>query len=85
MQEPADTRIAVMGIIVEDVSSVSSLNDLLHQHAQYIIGRMGLPYRRKNINIISIAIDAPLDVINTLSGKIGKLKGVQIKTSYAKE
>lgn len=79
------TRIAVMGIIVEDLNSTTALNEILHQNANFIIGRMGLPYHKKNINIISVAIDAPLDVINTLSGKIGRLKGIQIKTSYAKD
>ena len=78
-----DTRVAVISIIVEDESSVESLNSLLHQYGQYIIGRMGIPYREKKISIISIAIDAPQDVINTLSGKIGRLSGVTSKAAYS--
>lgn len=78
-----ETRVAVMGIIVEDTTSVEALNALLHEYGKYIIGRMGLPYREKNINIVSIAIDAPQDVISALSGKIGKLEGVSVKTAYS--
>jgi putative iron-only hydrogenase system regulator len=77
------TRIAIIGIIVEDVDSVGTLNTLLHQYASYIIGRMGIPYREKHVNIISIAIDAPQDVISALSGKIGRLHGVSTKTAYS--
>jgi putative iron-only hydrogenase system regulator len=69
---------------VEDVDSTTKVNDLLHDYSMYIIGRMGLPYREKNVNIISIAIDAPLDVINTLAGKMGKISGVSAKTIYSK-
>ena len=64
-----DTRVAVMGIIVEELGSVEALNSLLHEYGRYIIGRMGLPYREKNINIVSIAIDAPQDTIAALAGK----------------
>ncbi len=78
-----ETRVAVMGIIVEDTENIDQLNDLLHDHAQYIIGRMGIPYREKNINIMSIAIDAPQDVISALSGKIGNIKGLSVKTAFA--
>ena len=78
-----ETRAAVIGIIVEDMTSVSQLNSVLHDYADYIIGRMGIPYREKNISIISIAIDAPQDVINALSGKIGRIKGVSAKTAYS--
>ena len=78
-----ETRVAVMGIIVEKGDSVEMLNSLLHDYGNYIIGRMGIPYREKNINIISIAIDAPQDVISTLSGKIGKLDGISVKTAYS--
>lgn len=78
-----ETRVAVMGIIVEDTENIDQLNDLLHEHAQYIIGRMGIPYREKNINIMSIAIDAPQDVISALSGKIGNIKGISVKTAFA--
>ena len=78
-----ETRVAVMGIIVEDTSSVNALNALLHDYGKLIIGRMGLPYREKNINIVSIAIDAPQDEISALSGKIGRLEGVSVKTAYS--
>ncbi len=75
------TRVAVMSIIVENRDTVEKLNHLLHEYSDYIIGRMGIPYREKNISIISIAIDAPQDAISALSGKIGSLPGVSIKTS----
>lgn len=78
-----ETRAAVIGIIVEDFDSVNVLNSVLHEYARYIIGRMGIPYREKNISIISIAIDAPQDIINALSGKIGRIKGVSAKTAYS--
>ena len=78
-----ETRVAVMSIIVESPESVETLNSLLHEYGQYIIGRMGLPYREKNINIISIAIDAPQDVISALAGKAGKLQGVSVKTAFS--
>lgn len=78
-----ETRVAVMGIIVENTSSTTALNALLHEYGNYIIGRMGLPYREKNINIVSIAIDAPQDAISALSGKIGRLDGVSVKTAYS--
>ena len=76
------SRIAVIGIIIENENSVDSMNELLHEYRMYIIGRMGLPYREKGINIVSIAIDAPQDVISALSGKIGNLDGVKAKTAY---
>ncbi len=78
-----DTRVAVMSIIVEEPASVEALNAILHEYGDHIIGRMGLPYRRKNINIISIALDAPQDVISALAGKIGNLSGVSVKTACA--
>lgn len=78
-----DTRVAVIGIIVENKDSIAPLNQLLSQYRQYIIGRMGVPYHEKNISIISIAIDAPQDVINTLSGKIGRLPGVSARAAYS--
>ena len=78
-----ETRVALIGIIVEKESSVAQLNELLHQYGRYIIGRMGIPYREKGISIISIAIDAPQDIISALSGKIGRLKGVSTKTAYS--
>ena len=78
-----DTRVAIIGIIVENRVSIESLNGLLHDYGQYIVGRMGIPYREKNIHIISIAIDAPQDVISALSGKIGRLPGISTKTAYS--
>ena len=78
-----DTRVAVISIIVENPEASVTLNDLLHEAGNYIIGRMGIPYREKGINIISIAIDAPQDMISSLSGKIGRLKGVSAKTAYS--
>lgn len=78
-----ETRVAVMSIIVEDADSVEPLNALLHEYGQYIIGRMGLPYRERNISIISIAIDAPQDAISALAGKVGKLGGVSVKTAFS--
>lgn len=77
------TRVAVMSIIVENNESVETLNGLLHESGQYIIGRMGIPYRKRGINIISIALDAPQDAISALSGKIGNLPGVSVKTAYS--
>lgn len=78
-----ETRVALIGIIVEDESSVAALNDLLHQYAPYIIGRMGVPYRARGVNIISVALDAPQDDISALSGKLGRLHGVSAKTQYS--
>ena len=79
-----DTRVAVMSIIVENTKSIEALNNTLHEYRDCIIGRMGLPYRPKNINIISIALDAPQDVISALSGKIGNLDGVSVTIAFSK-
>ena len=79
-----ETRIAVMGILVEYPDQVERLNALLHDYGPYIIGRMGIPYREKNVHIISIAIDAPQDVTAALSGKIGSLEGISVKTAYSR-
>ena len=79
-----ETRVAVISIIIENPDSVQMMNDILHQYGEYIIGRMGIPYRKRGINIISIALDAPQDIINTLSGKIGRLDGVSSKAAYSK-
>ena len=78
-----ESRIALIGIIVEHETSVTQLNSLLHEYGSYIIGRMGIPHRSRNINIISVAIDAPQDIINALSGKIGRLTGISAKTVYS--
>jgi len=80
-----ETRVAVLAIIVRDGSSVETLNDLLHQYGRYIIGRMGVPYHQRGVNVISVAMDAPADVISALSGKIGRLQGITAKTVYAPE
>ena len=79
-----DTRVAVISIIVEDSDSIETLNQLLYDARDHIIGRMGIPYREKGISIISIAIDAPQDIINTLAGKLGKVEGISAKTTYSK-
>ncbi len=79
-----ETRVALIGVIVENFDSVENLNHLLHQYAKYIIGRMGVPYPKKGISIISVAVDAPPDVISSLSGKLGMLPGVSTKTIYSK-
>ena len=80
-----DSRVALISIILKDSGVVEELNDILHQYSQYIIGRMGIPYREKTINIISVAVDAPSDVINALSGKIGRISGISSKVAYANE
>ena len=78
------TRVAVIAIIIENSESAEGVNGILHNYRQYIIGRMGIPYREKGINIISVAVDAPEQEITALSGKIGRLKGVSAKTAYSK-
>lgn len=78
-----ETRVALIGIVVEKPDSVEKLNSLLHQFGNYIIGRMGIPYPKKNVSIISIAIDAPMNIISALSGKLGMLDGVSTKTVYS--
>lgn len=83
--EAVETRVAVIAIIVREGTQVAALNDLLHQYGPYIVGRMGVPYREKGVNIISVALDAPGDVISALSGKLGRLDGITAKTLYAPE
>lgn len=78
-----ETRVAVMSIIVENTGSAEMINALLHDCGEYVIGRMGIPYRKRKISIISIALDAPQDVLSALSGKIGNLDGVSVKTAYS--
>lgn len=77
------SRVAIIGIIIESTEEVEAMNSLLHQYADYIISRTGVPYRQRGINIISVALDAPQDAINTLSGKLGKLPGISTKTLYS--
>ena len=79
-----DTRIALIGIVVNTSSSVDELNRILSDYSDYIIGRMGIPHREKNISVISVAMDAPNDIISALSGKLGMLPGISTKTIYAK-
>ncbi len=79
-----ETRIAVISTIVENNDKIDELNNIFHEYGEYIIGRMGIPYRKKNVNIISVVIDAPQDVISSLSGKIGNLEGISSKTAYSK-
>jgi len=78
-----ETRVAVIGIIVENMDAVEELNSILHEYGRWIIGRMGIPYRERKISVISIAVDAPQDVISALSGRIGRLSGVSAKTAYS--
>ena len=77
------TRVAVMSIIVENADSVERINSILHEFGEYIIGRMGIPYRKRRISIISIALDAPQNTISAISGRIGALDGVSVKTAYS--
>ncbi len=77
------TRVAVIGIIIENQENSGQINGIFRDYSKYIIGRMGLPYREKGINIISIAIDAPQDIISALTGKLGRLQGVTAKTAYS--
>ncbi len=78
-----ENRVAVMSIIVEDANSVEKINAILHEYGEVIIGRMGIPYRARKISIISVAMDAPQNVISTVAGKIGGLNGVSVKTAYS--
>jgi len=79
-----DTRIAMIAIVVEDTSCTRVLNEILHEYGNYIIGRMGIPYREKSVSLISIALDAPMDVISAMTGKLGNLHGLTVKTAYSK-
>ena len=78
-----ETRVAVMSIIVENGDMVENLNAILHEYGEFIIGRMGIPYRKRKVNIIAIALDAPQNTISALSGKIGSLNGISVKTAYS--
>ena len=85
MSETNDTRVAVISIIVEEPGCVPAINEILHAAADSIIGRMGIPYREKNISIISVVVDAPQDVISNISGRLGRLSGATVKTAYSKK
>lgn len=78
-----ETRIAVIGIIIDKADSVEKLNTVLHEYSEYIIGRMGIPYRERKIHVISLVVDAPQDIISALSGKIGRIPGISAKTAYS--
>lgn len=78
-----ETRVAVMGIIVQNSDSVDKLNAVLHEYRDIIIGRMGIPYKAKNISIVSVAVDAPQDTISAMSGKLGNIEGISVKTAYS--
>ncbi|WP_294155655.1 TM1266 family iron-only hydrogenase system putative regulator [uncultured Clostridium sp.] len=80
-----DNRIALIGIIVEDLENIEKLNNTLHEYGKYIIGRMGIPYKEKDVCVISVVIDASNDVISSLSGKLGMIKGISVKTMYSKK
>lgn len=80
-----DTRIAVLSIIIEEPGDISAVNELLHDYARYAVGRMGIPYRRKQVNIISLVLDAPQDAVSELSGKLGRLENISVKVAYAKK
>lgn len=80
-----ETRIALIGIIVENLEATEQLNNILHDYAAYIVGRMGIPYHAKSISIISVIIDAPNNVISSLSGKLGMINGLNVKVQYSKQ
>ena len=82
--EAQPTRVALIGIVVENSRAVPKMNEILHEYAHYVIGRMGIPYEKRGVSIISVAVDAPADVISALSGKIGRLEGISTKTIYSK-
>ncbi len=82
--EEAKTKVALVSIIVEDPEAAEQVNDLLHKFRQYVVGRMGIPYREKGVSIISIVLDAPEDKISALSGKLGMVKGISVKSMIAK-
>jgi len=84
MEKRIATRIAVIAVIIENLDASEALNQLLHEYGEYIIGRMGVPYRQKKVSIMSIMLDAPQNAISALSGKIGMLPGVSSKTLYSK-
>lgn len=80
-----EKRIAVIGIIIEDLNVSEKVNDILHEYSSIIIGRMGVPYREKNISVISVIVDAPADIISAVTGKLGKINGVYVKSAISKK
>ena len=85
MEEVGNSRVALIGILVENTGETARLNEILHEYAPYLIGRMGVPYAKKEVNIISVAVDAPEAKISALSGRLGMLDGVSTKVIYAKK
>jgi putative iron-only hydrogenase system regulator len=79
-----ETRIALIGIMVDEITASKEVNQILHDYSEYIIGRMGLPYKEKSVSIISVVIDADNNIISSLSGKLGMVKGISVKTMYSK-
>ena len=79
-----ETRIAVIAIVVEDMDAADEVNRILHEYSSYVIGRMGIPYRAKNVSLISVAVDAPNELISAITGKLGNVKGISVKTAYQK-
>ncbi|MBR0410990.1 MAG: iron-only hydrogenase system regulator [Eubacterium sp.] len=79
-----DTRVAILSVIVENTDSTEELNSIIHEYSRFVVGRMGIPYHKRNINIISLVVDAPQNEISSLSGRIGRLAGVTAKAAYAK-
>ena len=79
-----ETRVALIGIMVEEMDSVAKMNTLLHEYSRYIIGRMGIPHRKRGLCVVSIVVDAPADIISALSGKLGMIRGITSKTIYSK-
>ncbi len=79
-----ETRVAVISIIVENEDAVTAVNDILHKYAEYIIGRLGIPYRAKQVSVICVAMDAPNDAINALTGALGRIRGITAKATYSK-
>ena len=84
MEEKKDTRIAIIGIIVSDTEASEKINEILHRYSQYVVGRMGIPYREKKVSVISVVVDAPEDIIGAMSGKLGMVPGIATKTVYSK-
>lgn len=84
MEANNSTRLAIIAIIVEEIEQTDRLNKILHDYSQYVIGRMGLPYSKKNVNVISVVVDAPNDVIGAISGKLGMIENITVKTVYSK-
>lgn len=78
-----ESRVALLSIIVENIECAGKINEILHEYGEYIIGRMGIPYKKRNINIISVALDAPQDIICAISGKVGKIEKVTVKTAFS--